>query len=54
MTPRDFDEILGLIQDDVTKTNTNMLLQYNFWLRVIINCSAKNSAFRFFVEVFIN
>ena len=24
MTPHDFDEILGLIQDDITKTNTNM------------------------------
>ena len=24
MTPQDFDEILGLIQDDITKTNTNM------------------------------
>ena len=24
MTPEDFDEVLGLIQDGVTKTNTNM------------------------------
>ena len=24
MTPQDFDEILGLIQDEITKTNTNM------------------------------
>ena len=24
MTPQDFDEILGLIQDDIIKTNTNM------------------------------
>ena len=24
MTPQDFDEVLGLIQDGVTKTNTNM------------------------------
>ena len=24
MTPHDFDDILGLIQDDITKTNTNM------------------------------
>ena len=24
MTPQDYDEILGLIQDDITKTNTSM------------------------------
>ena len=24
MTSQDFDEILGLIQQDITKTNTNM------------------------------
>ena len=24
MTPLNFDEILGLIQEDITKTNTNM------------------------------
>ena len=24
MTPQDFDKILGFIQDDITKTNTNM------------------------------
>ena len=24
MTPQDFDNILGLIQDDITKANTNM------------------------------
>ena len=24
MTSQDFDEVLGLIQDDITKTNTNI------------------------------
>ena len=30
MTPQDCDEILRLIQDDITKTNTNMCDSMNF------------------------
>ena len=40
MTPHDFDEIMGLNQDDITKTNTNMMQQYEFWLQVTLNCYA--------------
>ena len=52
MTPYDFDEILGLIQDDIIKTNTNMLQQYDYWLRVTLNCSANSFLFLAFSQKF--
>ena len=54
MTPQNFDETLGLIQDDITKTNTNMcdsiptntklpVIQV-FLLRVYTNISTAKAA----------
>ena len=45
MTPHFFDEILGLIQDDITKTNTNMRdsIPTNIKLAAIIRFLARGS-----------
>ena len=31
MTPQYFDEVLGIVQDDITKTNTNTLFHSIFY-----------------------
>ena len=65
MTPHDFDEILGINQDDITKTNTNIRdsITVNIKLATIIHFFAISdatlfclffSALRFFVAFFIN
>ena len=65
MTQHDFGEILGLNQDDITKTNTNVRdsIPVNIKLATVIRFFAIGdatlfclflSALRFFVAFFIN
>ena len=63
MTPQEFDEILGLIQDDITKTNTNMRdsIPANTKLAITIrflatsdNYTNRKSQFRVHASTFLN